>query len=78
VQTELAVLLADESPPRPGEGSGKYMQRMLLAGVSGDECVARVHKYYAGRATKRGDAYYNYCKLKTSGKYPDLPSWRAQ
>lgn len=71
-------LLAGEAPPSPGEGSGRYMQRLLLAGVPGDECVRRVHQHFAGRTTKRGDAYYNYRKLAESGLYPELPPWRAQ
>lgn len=65
-----------EAPPSPGEGSGRYMQRLLLAGVAGDECVARVHRYFEGRTTRRGDAYYNYRKLQASGLYPELPPWR--
>lgn len=73
-----ARLVACEDPPLEGEGSGRFMQRLLLAGLSGDECVRRVHRHFEGRTTKRGDAYYNYRKLAASGLYPELPPWRAE
>lgn len=69
---------ASEEPPREGEGSGRYMQRLLLAGVPGDECARRVLAHYPGRKTKRTDAYYNWKRLKDSGQYPELPPWRPR
>lgn len=73
--SSLPPLEAGSGPPAPGEGSGRYMQRLLLAGLSGDECVTEVHRYFSGRRTKRSDAYYNWNALRAARR-PDLPPWR--
>jgi len=61
------VDVTGDGPPVPGEGSGKYIQRLLLAGKSGAECVALVHQHFAGRKTTISDVYYNFSKLRKAG-----------
>lgn len=67
--------VADDAGPRPGEGSGRCLQRWWLTGkYSPEELVARVHANWDGRTTRVSDVYYNYQKLLDAG-VPDVPPW---
>lgn len=55
-----------DAPPGAGEGSGRYIMRLLRTGrYTPDEIVAKVHENFENRRTKRSDVYYNKRKLWT-------------
>jgi site-specific DNA-cytosine methylase len=55
--------------PLPGEGSGRFVQRLWRATeLSPDELLGLVHANWQGRKTKLSDIYYNYRKLLDAGE----------
>lgn len=77
VHPAIVQQLVDVPAPESGEGSGKYIQRMWLAGFADpDLLVAAVHKHYPGRKTQRSDVYFNYRKLVDAGT-PNLAPWKG-
>lgn len=63
-------------PPLDGEGSGKYVQRLWLAGVNDpDELVRLVHAHFPGRKTQKSDIYYNYRILRDSDSGATVAPW---
>lgn len=59
----------DDAPaPNPDEGSGAYIQRLLLEERwSSPEIVAAVHAHFKGRRTTTSDVGYNANKLREQG-----------
>lgn len=61
--------------PYAGEGSGKFIQRLWMAGVNDpDRLVALVLAAWPGRKTKKSDVFYNYNLLIKAG-VEGVPPW---
>lgn len=65
---ESGVTFVEHPRAEPGEGSGKFMQRLwLTTDMSPEQIVAAVHANWEGRTTKVSDCYFNYKKLIKAG-----------
>jgi Fe2+ transport system protein FeoA len=53
-----------------GEGSGKYMQRLLVLGFQAGDILAAVHRQFPGSKATVSDVSYNKGKLKQAGWVP--------
>lgn len=72
------VPLAEKFPelPMTGEGSGKFVQRLWMAGINTpDTLVELVLKNYPGRTTTRSDIAYNVGKLRKQHGAAAVPAW---
>ena len=74
---EPLLLDENEEPmPEPGEPSGSFIKRCLMADRWGPEAIAGfVLANYENRTTKVGDVYYNYKQLEAQGVA--VPPWRG-
>lgn len=63
------------NPPLEGEGSGKFIQRLWMAGCNNpDLLVALVLQHYPNRKTTRSDIAFNVSALRRSG-VANVPAW---
>jgi hypothetical protein len=74
----LAAPADASEKPLAGEGSGRFIQRLWMAGVNDpDRLVALVLAAWPGRTTKRSDVAYNVNALKKAG-VPNIPPWPSK
>ena len=73
----LRSLQEGDPVPLTGEGSGKFIQRLLLTGAYTPETIAgMVLANYPNRKTRVSDVYFNY-RILLDAKTPGLPPWRG-
>lgn len=69
------TVVTEHPRAEPGEGSGKFMQRLFLTtDMTPEEIVAAVHANWEGRTTKVSDCAFNYNILKRANA-PGLRPW---
>jgi site-specific DNA-cytosine methylase/SAM-dependent methyltransferase len=61
--TPVSPVLADSSP-HDGEGSGRYIRRLLRHGVSGDQVLELVHAHYEGSKASKADIAWNRGRMR--------------
>lgn len=78
VTADAASVTAGDGPPEPGEGSGRFIQRLWLTGrFTPEQIVARVHEHFSRRKTTVSDVRFNFYRLVKSGR-TDVPAWPAR
>lgn len=62
-----AVRTSAAMVPEPGEKSGAFIRRCLIAGMDGDAILAIVHSHFEGSKASKSDINWNKQKLKKEG-----------